>query len=83
MVEERVYCRHVREHSQRQGCLGGSRVDKTPSHVRRGEVVVGIVEETACSSQEAQKRVDEKDQVTKMVDYTGRAAGSRTAQFLG
>lgn len=80
MVEERVYCRHVREHSQRQG---GSRVDKTPSHVRRGEVVVGIVEGTACSSQEAQKRVDEKDQVTKMVDYTGRAAGSRTAQFLG
>lgn len=58
-------------------------MDKTPSHVRRGEVVVGIVEEATCSSQEAQKRVDEKNQVTKMVDYTGRAAGSRTAQFLG
>lgn len=82
MVEERVYYRHT-QHSQRQGCLGGSRVDKTLSHVRRGEVVVGIVEGTACSNQEAQKRVDEKDQVTKIVDYTGRAPWGRTAQFLG
>lgn len=38
MVEEKVYCRYVREHSQRQRHQGEARVDMTRlSHVRRGE----------------------------------------------
>lgn len=35
MVEEKVYYRHMGEHSQRQKHVGESSVDMTRSHVRR------------------------------------------------
>lgn len=58
MVEKKVDCRRVGEHSQRQGHVGESRVDRTLSHVRGGE---------PGAATRKPRRVDQKDQVAKMV----------------
>lgn len=62
------FYRHVGEHSHKQGRLRESRVDMTMSHVSRsGRGRIGESRRTKRSHQKTPKKVDENDQVTKMV----------------
>ena len=60
MVQEKVHNTYVEEHSQRWRHLRESRMDMILSSVRRDRAWEREERGTRCSSQEAQKRLEEK-----------------------
>ena len=76
MVEEKVYCRYIPQHSQRRGLLGKSRVDMTRLSWTMWRQEEGEKGErgTRCGSQEGKgtkRKGNQKDAIEKSLPGKG------------
>lgn len=72
---QEVCCRYKSTASQRQGHLGGFKVDMTPSHLRRGRKAEQLLTKNGSLGHEAGQESRQETKKPKWLGYKGKGTG--------